>query len=153
MPIDTYVSNDLSQSTRTMQLRCEMDTKYSTSPMLAGDCINLVCFIEKSEGAYVSRRVVMEQEYDQISCSFEAAIPSGTKVTPKYTLDEVSWLEFDAEPTVTVISDEFNRYEYKKTEIPAGTKEYRVMLEMETENPLVRPRVRRLINILRQVGE
>lgn len=153
MPIDTYVSNDLSQSTRTMQLRCEMDTKYSTSPMLAGDCINLVCFIEKSEGAYVSRRVVMEQEYDQISCSFEAAIPSGTKVTPKYTLDEVSWLEFDAEPTVTVISDEFNRYEYKKTEIPAGTKEYRVKLEMETENPLVRPRVRRLINILRQVGE
>lgn len=155
LPIDTYVLNDLSSSTRTMQLRCEMDTKYSTSPMLAGDCINLVCFIEKSKGAYVSRRVVMEQDYDEISCSFEAAIPSGTKVTPKYSIDDVSWLEFDnqSEPTVTVISNEFNRYEYKKSSVPVGTTEYRVKIELESENPLVRPRVRHLINILRNIGD
>lgn len=155
LPIDTYVANDLSQSTTLMQLRCEMETKYSTSPLLAGDCINLVCFTEKSKGAYVSRRVVMEQDFDEIALSFEAAIPSGTKVTPKYSLDDVSWQEFEnqGEPTVTVISDEFNRYEYKKTSLPVGTRNYRVKLEMESENPIVRPRVRRLMSILRQIGE
>ena len=155
MPIDTYVSNDLSTATRSMQLRCEMDTKYSTSPLLAGDCINLVCFIEKNKGAYVSRRVVMEQDFDEISVSFEAAVPSGTRVTPKYSIDDVNWLEFDnhSQPTVTIISDEFNRFEYKKSSLPVGTKDYRIKIDMESENPLVRPRIRRLMSILRNIGE
>ena len=155
LPIDTYVSNDLSRATTTMQLRCEMETKYSSSPLLAGDCVNLVCFTEKATGNYVSRQVVMEQDFDEISLSYEAAIPSGTKVTPQFSTDDVNWQDFDNKdaPDTTIISTEFTRYEFKKSSLPAGTYNYRVKIKLESENPLVRPRVRKLMSILRQIGE
>lgn len=150
LPLDTYVSLDLSTMATNIQLRCEMNVAYSTSPILAGDCVNLIGFTEETTGAYVSRNVVMEEDYNTINVSFEAAIPSGTEVKAYYSTDNTTWNELTEDSHVQ-LSQEFNRYLYKKESLPAGTRNYRIKITLKTDNPLVRPRVRRLMSILKTV--
>ena len=151
LPIDTYVSLDLDKLTKDIQLRCEMNVKYSSSPILAGNCVNLIGFIEETQGVYVSRTVYMSEPFNAIRVSYEAAVPSGTEVKAKYSTDNTTWNDFDADGDPEPLSQEFNRYTFKKDSLGPGVTMYKIRIEMKTSNPLVRPRVRRLMSILKNV--
>lgn len=151
LPIDTYVSLDLDRLSSMVQLRCELNTKYSSSPILAGDCVNLIGFIEELQGVYISRTVFMNEPFNTINLSYEAALPSGTEVKPKYSLDNISWNDFDSDGDPEPLSLEFNRYKFKKESLPASTTMYKLRIELKSSNALARPRVRRLMSILKNL--
>ena len=149
LPIETYVDRDLSSLTQTVQLKAIINIGV-TSPIIAGDCINLIGFMEKTSGAYVSRTVTMDDPFTKLRVIAEICKPSGTEVKFYYMTDktENAWVELEDSPTVTRINDEFSKYEWNKEGLTSA-KTYKVKITMETSNPLVRPRVRRLMNIIK----
>lgn len=146
LPLDTYVDRDLGSQATLVQLRCELSVAYSTSPILAGDCVNLIGFIEKSQGTYVSKTVTMDDSFNTVAISLEAAKPSNTGFDVYIQTDGRTWVQM-TDPTVVTIDEEFARYSYKKT--VSSTKTFKVKIKMASNNPLVKPRIRRLMNILR----
>ena len=149
LPIETYVDRELSSLTQKIQLKAVINVGYSTSPIIAGDCINLIGFMEKTSGAYVSKTVTMDDAFTKLRLITEISKPSGTEVRFYYQTDATSgWEEITESPTVTRIDDEFSRYEWNKNDV-ASAKTYKIKITLATSNPLVRPRVRKLMSILK----
>lgn len=146
LPLDTYVDRDLGKQTTLVQLKCELNVAYSTSPILAGDCVNLIGFMEKSEGAYLSKTVTMDNAFNTVVVSLEACKPTSTGFDVYIQTDGKTWTKLES-PTIVTIDEEFAKYTYKKT--VTSTKTFKVKIQMATSNPLVKPRIRRLMNILR----
>ena len=145
--IDTYDDRDLSKTAQTVQLKAELNATRTTSPILAGETVNLVSFIEKSEGCYVSRTVYMDSPFNAIRVSLEAYTPDGTSFKVYYSTDNETWTEL-TNPTTKQIDEYFHRYEYKTTLGEEVTK-YKVRIDLSTRNILNRPRIRKLMNTLR----
>lgn len=149
LPIETYVDRELSSLTQKVQLKATINIGYSTSPIIAGDCINLIGFMEKTSGAYVSKTVTMDDNFTKLRLVAELCKPSGTEIKFYYQTDKTSgWEEITEDPTVTRIDDEFSRYEWNKNDVTSA-KTYKIKITLETSNPLVRPRVRKLMSILK----
>lgn len=149
LPIETYVDRELSSLTQKVQLKAVINVGYSTSPIIAGDCINLIGFMEKTSGAYVSKTVTMDDSFTKLRLIAELSKPSGTEVKFYYQTDKTSgWEEITESPTVTRIDDEFSRYEWNKNDVTSA-KTYKIKITLATSNPLVRPRVRKLMSILK----
>lgn len=149
LPIETYVDRELSSLAQKIQLKAVINVGYSTSPIIAGDCINLIGFMEKTSGAYVSKTVAMDDAFTKLRLITEISKPSGTEVRFYYQTDATSgWEEITESPTVTRIDDEFSRYEWNKNDV-VSAKTYKIKITLATSNPLVRPRVRKLMSILK----
>lgn len=149
LPIDTYVDRDLSSTTTLVKLKAVLKAKYYTSPILAGDCVNLIGFMEKNSGAYVSRVVTMEDNFTKLRVMANVCAPSGTSVKFFYMTEDTStsWVEL-TNPTISRIDDDFSRYEWSKENL-TPSKSYRIKIVMETSNPLVRPRIKKLMSIMK----
>lgn len=147
-PIDTYVAQDLSKESYVFQLRATLNVAYSTSPIIAADCVNLVYFLEANKATYVSRMIETEEAFTNIKVMLQLCLPSGCSARVYYKLEDVStnWVELTS-PTTSVLSNEWMQYQWVKTGVNA--KRYRVKVELSTVNPLIRPRARKLINILK----
>lgn len=149
LPLDTYVDQELSSETTGISLKVEIIPERTTSPILAGNSINLVSFIEKSEGCYVSRTVYMDSPFNTIGISLEAAKPTGTSFEIQYSTNNVDWITVeDIESARTQVDEEFIRYSYK-AELSEPVTTYKVRINMASTNVLNRPRIRKLMNILR----
>lgn len=149
LPLNTYVDRDLSAQTTKVQLKSVLSNNRTTSPIIAGDCVNLITFIEKTTGAYVSRMVSMSNKFTKITVSMNINKPSGTEVKAYYKTELADeWVELTS-PKVVAVDDEFSQYTYSATLSGGGAKTYRVKITMETSNPLIRPRVKKLMNILK----
>lgn len=148
-PFDIYTEHDLQTTTEVVDLKVEINVTESMSPIIAGDCINLVAFMEKQKATYVSRRVQMDEEFTKIKVSVELALPSGTAVQCWTQCDDDTsnqgWVQMTS-PEIVAISTEFARYTWERTGVQA--KQYRVKLILETDNPLIRPRARKLMSIM-----
>lgn len=148
LPIETYVDRELSVTTKLVQLKAVLNVAYSTSPIIAGDCINLIGFLTQTTGAYVSRQVTMSEHFTKVRISMDVAKPSGTDVRVFImTDDKTGWRKVTETPTVSQVDEEFNRYEYSLTGVNSAN--YRIKIEMESSNPLIRPRIRKLMSILK----
>lgn len=146
LPIESYVDRELSQIANKISLKLVMKSTWSTSPIIAGDSINLIGFIEETEGVYVSRQVVMETQFTNVKVSVEFCLPTSTAAEVYYMLDDGSWIKME-NPTITRVDDEFSRYDYMDSGVLSRS--YRVMIKLMTSNPLIRPRARKLINIMK----
>lgn len=147
LPISTYVDQELSKLTKSVQLKVEMNAVSGVSPILAGNTVNLISFIEQNEGAYVSRTVTFDHPFNKIVTSVEAYTPTGTGFSISYSLDGSTWAVMNT-PTTATVDEYFIKYTYT-VDVPATSKVFKVKINMSTNNPLVRPRIRKLMNILR----
>lgn len=150
LPIETYVDREIasSSSVNLVSLKAILNVAYSTSPIIAKDCINLIGFLEKSKGTYVSRQVTMSEKFTKARVIMDIAKPSGTAVDAYImTDDSEAWVKLSGSPTVTPVDEEFNTYEWNVTNLNSNN--YRIKIVMESQNPLVKPRVKRLRNILK----
>lgn len=147
LPIETYVDRETSSIATKISLKAEIDVKNGVSAIVAKNTINLVSFMTKSKGAYVSKNVVLGENFGNIRVSCEFSLPSGTSAKVYYSTDGNgnTWTELTS-PQLTKVDEEFYRYEYSKA---VTGKNYRVKVALETSNPLVRPRGRKLISILK----
>ena len=91
----------------------------------------------------------MDDAFTKLRLITEISKPSGTEVRFYYQTDATSgWEEITESPTVTRIDDEFSRYEWNKNDV-VSAKTYKIKITLATSNPLVRPRVRKLMSILK----
>lgn len=148
-PISNYEETDLSATIKTFQLKAEFESLPNMSPIMAMDALSLVGLTTELEGSYVSRNTVFPQSasYTTVRQIFEAHIPNGTSVIPQFSTDGgKTWISMEGvSPTTEMIDSEFKRYTYEKT-VPQAT-QYRARLYMKTNQPYVRPKARRFMNI------
>ena len=149
-PVEPYVERSLAVVGNKVGLKVTVSPSANgyTTPFVASDAVNLIGLNSLSTGTYVSRNVVMDEAFTKIKVVMNVSVPSGTSFKVFYQNIDVgsSWTEL-TNPTVTPVDEEFSRYEFNKTGISATN--YRVKITLTTTNPLIRPRVRKLINILK----
>ena len=160
MPIETYVDRELDETIVSLNLKVEISPTASISPMLAGDVVNLISFIEEGRGTYVSRTVMLDNPYNTIAVSYEACIPNNTSVSVSVSYDNsaigTTWVELtesNSTRSIVAVDENFVRYQYiHRVAVPEGKTGqtiYAVRIDMTSSNPVVRPRVRKLMSIMR----
>lgn len=149
--IDLWDDRDTSIIANKIALKAEIDAKDSTSPMIALETIQLVTFLNQGQGRYISRNVHLDEGFNHIKVIIDMCIPTGTTAKIYYATDVAGdvWTEL-TDPKVLPVDAEFVKYEYNK-QLDSKVKDYRVKVEFKTNNPLARPRGRKLLNILKTV--
>ena len=152
-PLDTYILRSLDEVSSVVQLKAELHTAFNTSPFIAGDCINLISFIDGKAATYVSREIYLSEDYTKlkIACQFYAPVDAAACGFKVYYMDDgKTWTQLTSEPEVSKIDDEFNEYVWELGSIAhTRSKSYRVRIDLWTNNVFYRPRARKLRSILK----
>lgn len=151
-PIGNYQDIDLGAKARQIKLRATFKSNRYISPLLSSSDLTFTTFLTELTGSYVGRAIDMsEAPYNTIRISYEAFLPQGTKVTPKYSTDNGStWKTFTKSPDVRRANTEFYRYVIEEKVKSSGTYDnFKVRLDLETQNSFLRPRIRRLMCTMR----
>lgn len=147
--LDNFVDQDLSQTTRKISLKATIKVTNNMSPIIAGDSINLVTFLDGQTASYVSRNITTDVPYTKLRVSvvsnyqFDPSI--SMSVYYASDINGTTWIEL-TKPKVKVYNSEFNQFDYNLEGIPQETN-YRVKVVMKTANVLVRPRLKSVSNI------
>ena len=153
MPIETFNYLELGRSLKKVALKCELHTKSDNiSPFLNAESVNLVYYNNASTGAYVSRQVVMEQDFNTIQLSVEAYRPDKTDFKIYYTTadNDGGWQQL-TDPQQVQVDQNFTRYTYTKSGLPVGTNKCRIKIELTSSDILSTPIIRRLMTIMKNV--
>ena len=147
-PIGNYQDVDLTSIAKHVKLRATFKSNRYVSPLMAVSDLTFTTFLTELRGSYVGRAVDMsEAPYNTIRFSYEAFLPKGATVIPRYSKDNgKTWNTFNNSPKVTQSNNEFYRYTIDEKVTPQGTStQLQVRLDLSTENSFLRPRVRRLM--------
>ena len=147
-PIGNYQDIDLSAVAREVKLKATFDSNKYISPFMTVSDLTFTTFLTQLSGSYIGRAIDMsEAPYNTIRFSYEAFLPKGTKVVPKYSSDNgKTWKTFSSRPQVKQSNNEFYRYTIDEKVKDKGTNtQLQVRLDLSTENSFLRPRVRRLM--------
>jgi Domain of unknown function (DUF4815) len=135
-----------------VKLRATFKSNRYISPMLTLEDLLFVNFISETEGDYVSLNIdASESPFNTLTMSFDVAAPSGSSITPKYSLDGgQTWKTFTGTPTVARQSAEYSRYTYSnRVSSTAINEQLKLKLELRADNRFVRPRARRLTAVFK----
>ncbi|AHY25651.1 hypothetical protein 812_123 [Staphylococcus phage 812] len=147
-PIGNYQDLDVLGLARQVKLRATFESNRYISPLMSSSDLTFTTFLTELTGSYVGRAIDMtEAPYNTVRFSYEAFLPKGTKVVPKYSADDgKTWKTFTKSPTTTRANNEFTRYVIDEKVKSSGTNtKLQVRLDLSTENSFLRPRVRRLM--------
>ena len=147
-PIGNYQDIELSSVARQVKLKATFTSNKYVSPLMTFSDLTFTTFLTQLTGSYVGRAIDMrEAPYNTIRFSYEAFLPKGTKVVPKYSDNNgKTWKTFSKSPTVTQSNNEFYKYVIDEKVKSSGTNDtLQVRLDLSTENSFLRPRVRRLM--------
>ncbi|AGB62783.1 hypothetical protein [Bacillus phage phiAGATE] len=151
-PLANYIEQETATVIGLVKLRARFKSNRYISPMLTLDDLSFVSFVSATSGDYVSLNIdSTDAPYNRLTVEFDAALPAGTKVTPKYSTDGgQTWKTFTNNPTSTRQSAEFSRYKYAQlVSSTAVNKRLKLKLELRADNRFVRPRVRRLTAVFK----
>lgn len=154
-PIGNYIDLDVLQLAREVKLKATFKANKYISPLLSLDDIMFVGFLTALEGSYVARTIdLTDAPYNTLKISYETFLPANTTVTPRYSIDEgTTWKTLTVTPKVTQQTENFNKYEYEE-KITTGTatnKTIKWRLDLKSQNSFLRPRVRRLMTLMKNV--
>ena len=147
-PIANYQDLELFDLAKEVKLRATFKSNKYISPLMSVSDLTFTTFLTELSGAYIGRGIDMtEAPYNHIRFSYEAFLPKGAKVIPKYSVDEGStWKTFTTQPKTITANNEFVRYTYdEKVNSSSTYKKLKVRLDLSTENSFLRPSVRRLM--------
>lgn len=134
------------------KLRATFKANRHISPMMILEDLLFVNFISETSGDYVTRNITTtEAPFNQITVSYDATTPAGTRVIPKYSVDGgTTWKTFTAAPTSTPQTAEYSRYTYnQRVSSTAVNTQVKFKLELRADNRFVRPRVRRFTSVFK----
>lgn len=145
---EPYTEIDLGLLTNYIQIKVELTKSAHVSPILDISS-NLVVAISDSEsGTYVSRTVSMSNAFTTIRVLLDEYKPTGTSIDIYYQTNKTNgWTKLANQSSIIKVDDVYNQYEYSATVTSATT--YKVKIVLNTNNPLVRPKCRRLRSILK----
>jgi hypothetical protein len=169
LPIDTLVYRDLQSETNKISLKAVITTDYSTSPYIDAGRVSLRSFIDDKEATYISKHLTeddFDEEYQSLKISYQAAMPTGASHKIYYQDEEYgSWVEVVEDtgdnPNVSLelktVDEEFVQYTWTinkincmvKDKTSAGSKFFKIRIDMSTSLRYNRPRIRRLSAIFK----
>ena len=152
--IDTYLERSTEEMSSSLQLKAELNIAYSTSPMLAADCVNLITFTDGDTATYVSKTIFLSEAYTKLKIACQLYLPSSLAACGYrlyYSVDSgENWIKIDKLPTTSKINEEFYEYLWELDSIEGGSADsYKIKLELWTNNVFYRPRARKLRSILK----
>ena len=151
LPISLSNKIDLLKKVDNVTVRATMTTKGNVSPAIALDSLLMVGTLNDAHSAYISRNIVTDDKYKTVKVVADVNAPSGTGVVFYYATDRDGkvWkkLSQQGEGKVKVIGG-YIEYTYTATE-SIEQNNFRVKVELSSNNAAVRPRVRRLKCILK----
>lgn len=144
-PVSNYTAYGTLFIVGVAQLRATFKSSKYISPMLVTDDLMLVNFLSATTGDYVTKTIDSTgAPFNYINLSFDADIPGGCTVVPKYSTDGgTTWNSFSAAPTTAAQSAVFTRYTYTQTLTTAKTS-IKYKLTLTASNRFLRPRIRKL---------
>ena len=149
----------LIESSRWLQLKAEFSSSRYVSPILSMEDLTIPLFLSDNEGTYLS--VNMDESgsaaFNRVKLQYDAYIPTGTSVTPYYSVDGgTKWytLADNGSSRATPVSNEqisayFNRYIYQ-CKVPGTVdqnhlaEQFKVKLVLHANSNFSLPRVRKL---------
>jgi len=141
IPANTLV--DMGVMLTSLSVRARLNGTPTLSPALFG-AVGLVVAKWDASGAYVSRETILTA-YTSLRVYLDVALPSGTAVTPYYSIDGgVNWIGCGAVVSETTVNPEFVERYYLVSGLASPT-QLRVKLDLAASGGRLRvPRVRRL---------
>lgn len=147
-PIGNYQDTELMGLGKQVKLKATFYSNRFISPIMSSNDLTFTTFLTELSGSYIGRAIDMsEAPYNTIRFSYEAFLPKGTKVVPKYSADNgKTWKTFTEAPKTKRANNEFVQYTIDEKVKATGTyTQLQVRLDLSTENSFLRPRVRRLM--------
>lgn len=154
LPIANYVDMDVNQIAREVKLRATFKANKYMSPMLSLEDIMFAGFLTALEGSYVSKTIdLSDARFNTVKVTFDVFTAGNSKVVPRFSVDEgKTWRTFKSAPQdLGQQSNEFTKVQYQEKilEGTATEKSFKVRLDMETQNSFQRPRVKRLMCLMK----
>jgi hypothetical protein len=148
-PIAVYDDVELTQIATTVQLRATLSVDGTISAIIAKDSLKFVGFTNELVSDYVSRNMVLSRASTIIKQVVEMQIPSGSEAQVMFAtdVDGVNWT-IQSDPVVEVLGEGYVRYTYTKT-LGASVTNFRARIKLQTSSPVIIPRARKLLNIIK----
>lgn len=147
VPLINYLEIQTNVIVAQAKLRATFTSNRYISPMLALDDLLFVNFVSATTGDYVTKTIDQtDAPFNKLTLSYDVAAPSGSHVTPYYSLDGgATWKPLVSTPTTSKSSAEFTRYTFVETVSASATNtSIKLKLTLTGDNRFVRPRVKRL---------
>lgn len=148
-PIGPWIDVNLNEVANTVELQARFKSSTTMSPIIALDSLSLIGFLTEVSGSYISLNTEFAQTYTEVKQVFDAFVPSGCTVNAQFSHDGVNWIDGQLQQ-VDPIDQQYSRYTFLTT-IPesANARNFRARINITASNSILRPRVRRFINIVR----
>lgn len=125
------------------------------SPLVLGNGINVVNYLNKTSGSYITRNVYLAEGFNTIKIYLDVALVTQTDFDVYYAIDTagLEWFKLDKEKAkLRQIDNEFVEWGWIiQNFLPADTKlanNFRLKIDLRTDNALKRPRVKRMRTLL-----
>ncbi|QIA28519.1 tail fiber protein [Phage f2b1] len=151
-PLSNYIEQTAAGSViGLVKLRATFKANRYISPMLTLEDLMFINFISETAGDYVSLNIdSTDAPFNTLTLSYDSTEPTGTKITPKYSLDGgTTWKTFTATDVVTKQSAEYSRHTFTEKVSTGLSTQLKVKLELRADNRFVRPRARRLTAVFK----
>lgn len=150
LPIESYSDRELNALAESIKLRCNLSTEYNNvSPTLAMDTMLFYGFKNKNQSTYVSRNVPVNTGFNHVKVILDAYLPDGCNIYVYYATDTegTNWLSLTAS-NITPKSTLYKTYTFEAN-LAEIAYNYRVKVILTTNDPLNRPSVQNLKNIMK----
>lgn len=151
LPLAIDKGIDLLKKVNNVTLKATMTTKGNISPAIALDSLMLVGTLNTPKSSYVSRNIVTDAKYTNVKVIADVYAPSGTGVVFYYATDKDgnTWKKLNQQGDGKVKKvGGYIEYTYTATE-SSGQSNFRVKVDLSTNNTAIRPTVRRLKCIMK----
>ena len=152
LPIESQSERELSALAETVKLKCNLSTTYNNvSPTLAMDSLVFLGLKNKTQSTYVSRNVEVNTGFNHVKVILDAYLPDGCNIYVYYATDTegTNWLSL-TDSSITPKSTLYKTYTFEAS-LAEIAHNYRVKVILTTNDPLNRPSVQNLKNIMKTV--
>lgn len=152
-PIAAFNSRELPEVTDKLGLRAILEADNTASSVITKESLNLASFKNLKIGYYVTKNVAMSETFNTVKQYVELNLPPGTSALIQFAVDTdgVNWIT----PTQISADDLGNgwvKYAYSYSFASGEEKtNFRARVKLETNNPAILPKARKLMNVLKMV--
>lgn len=149
-PIASYIDVELDSVVNKIQLRATFKADKNMSPLIAKDSFTFVGFLQDTSGTYIGRNLEVLEPYTKVRQIFDAFVPQGSSVSPKFSYDDgETWITPNLVDQIQVDAEWYRYFYEAEVPISRNAKDFRARLDLTAQSPVVRPKARRFMNIVK----
>lgn len=151
LPIESGVVRELDEVATSLQFRAVLQGTLTNTPAINLNSVSVTGYTNVNEGAYVSKNINIPEGFNNIKVSVDMNLPTGTNTVLYYATDS-SGTEWNALTNTGAVqkSIDYKTYTFENDLAELATN-YRIKIAMTTNNPINRPKLQKLMSILKTV--